>query len=84
METFSIENKGRVKNGLDIELTGHNIMQYASSHLAIKRGISTCLYHFLYRLLSVHVHSAALRGASVHAYIISYIDDSQFMSIQHP
>jgi hypothetical protein len=51
---------------------------------SLKRGISTCLYYFLYRRLSVHVHTAPLREASVHAYIISYIDASQFMSVQHP
>jgi hypothetical protein len=58
----------------------HSICPYSS----LKRGISTCLYYFLYRRLSVHVHTAALRETSVHAYIISYIDASQIMSIQHP
>jgi hypothetical protein len=51
---------------------------------SLKSGISTCVYYFLYRRLSAHVHTEALGDASVHAYIISYIDASQFISLQQP
>jgi hypothetical protein len=48
---------------------------------SLKRGISTCLHYFLYRRLSVHVHTEALGDASVHDSIISYTDPSIYVHI---
>jgi hypothetical protein len=51
---------------------------------SIEQCNTTYLYYFLYRRLSIHVHTEALGDASVHAYIISYTDASQYMSIRQP